>query len=178
MPFTRFTSRVFPLLCAGLLLASCKGVPGNDTVDVSRSIQTPFTASADITLNEMEAKATIERPSGADCTVRFTSPEALSGVLMQLRGEELTVELGDIGFTLAQQRLPISPVPRLVTQILGSAGVQAKKTGGGVAALSGVGEMGGVLVEIDIESGAILKIAAPEAGFSAIFSDFVFTDSP
>ena len=88
-------------------LASCSSV-SNEKVSTDALFKEPFSSTANITTEELEATGTIYRHGVGVWEIEFSAPETLSGVKLSFDGVNSEASYKGLSFSIPKDAVPIS----------------------------------------------------------------------
>ena len=171
----RFILSAFAALGALLLFTSCSGEilkPQPPDMDI------PYKIGAEITFDDFEAKAELQRQSVGKWTMAFSEPYALSGLTLSFDGGEITAELEGITAEVTESESYTS-LASIILSALDNAAVGEGfdlVTTDEIIQLSGKTEYGDYTLKFDKASKMPVSLAIDGRKISVAFSDMEKTE--
>lgn len=154
-------------------LCGCSKLPFDPLTPSMPNFDSTYKIAAEITCDDLEAKAEVTRKGASDWVFAFTEPKQLNGITMSLGADGWSAKLGDLTFDVDG-----SEVYTLIPEVIGSSvdGLSAL-TGNNISSENGVltldTEFGGkkVTVTANENSGDLISLKCPYHKLSVNFTD-------
>lgn len=153
------------------LLCGCAKLPFNPLTPTPKFDST-YTVAAEITCDDLTAKADVTRRGADDWTFSFTEPKRLNGVTMTLGADGWSAKLGDLSFSAED-----NGIYTLIPEVIGSSiDSLANCTNEDFTVSDGVltadSEFGGKKVTVTAnENGGLISLKCPYHKLSVSFAD-------
>lgn len=89
-----------------ICLASCS-VPVKEKAESPNGLNSSFSSSVSVALDEMNAEGTVKRFGNGMWEVEFSSPNTLSGVMLSFSEGNVTASYKGLNFSVPQSALPV-----------------------------------------------------------------------
>lgn len=146
---------------------------GNNADDiVPLNLEQGFTAKANIHFGDIEATADINRIGDGVCNITLISPKALNGMNFQYNGSDLQISY--LGMTVKMDddsllaNAMTSAIVKAVDTAARGSGISMKKSGKTVV-LKGENDNGNFELQVDKNTGSLLKLTIPEMDLECTF---------
>lgn len=144
----------------------------NQTKTLTETYNQPFKTTANITYNDINVKANIEKTSNGNTTVTFESPETLSSLSFEVSADDVKVNYLGMTFHIDPNNLDssmlVSTIVSTFNSVANQKGISAKVKDNTVSI---EGENSGAKFEmvLDRENKNALSLDIPSIGLSAKF---------
>lgn len=132
-----------------------------------------YTVTADITFDNLKAKANLTRVTSDEWEFAFTEPKQLNGLTIKLNSERFAASLGGLSFS-AEDSPVYSAMPQLIAKAVG---LLSKVTNESISSSDGVltisGDLDGhrITVTADERTGNLISLKCPHFKLSVNFTD-------
>lgn len=137
-----------------------------------------YQTTANINYKDLKATAVICQDIGS-CSVSFTAPASLKDMAFVFGEDAVDVSYKGLGFQFDPQSLPGGALARIMTSSINKAmrndGISVTLTDSGID-LTGMLDVGEFTLQLDRDSGNILKLSVPSEELEIEFLNFRFLD--
>lgn len=132
-----------------------------------------YTITADITYDNVKAKADITRVSGEEWNITFTEPKPLNGLTIKLNNEKYSASLGGLSFS-SENNSVYSTAPHIIAKSIGALiRTNAENSTSSDGVLTYDTELDGnrVTITANERTGELISLKSPHHKLSVNFSD-------
>lgn len=132
-----------------------------------------YTVSADITFDELKAKADLTRVTLDEWEFVFTEPKQLNGLTIRLNDEKYAASLGGLSFS-AEESSVYTALPHLIAKSIGLlSGSASENTTSSDGVLTFSDELDGkrITITANERTGDLISLKCPKCKLSVNFSD-------
>lgn len=159
------------VLLLGLLWA-CVGNSGKTEDIVPLHLEQGFTAKANIRFGELEATADINRIGDGICSITLVSPKVLNGMSFRYDGADIQIDYLGMSVKTSDDSLFANAMTSAIVKAVDTAargsGISMKKSGKTVL-LKGENDSGNFELQVDKETGSLLRLTIPEMNLECTF---------
>lgn len=166
------------VMIAVVILAVLMGVfgacsrNGSSNDIVPPNLEQGFTAKANIHFGEIEATADINRIGDGVCNITLISPKALNGMNFQYNGSDIQISYLGMSIKTDDDSLLANAMTSAIVKAVDTAargsGISMKKSGKTVV-LKGENDNGNFELQVDKNTGSLLKLTIPEMDLECTF---------
>ena len=170
--FTKKTALGAAAVIGISMLCGCAKLPFNPLTPSVPNFDSTYTVAAEITFDDLKAKADVTRKGVSEWTFSFTEPKQLNGVTMNLGADGWSAKLGELAFSVDD-----NDVYTLIPEVIGgSIDSLANCTSEDFAVSDGVltadSEFGGKKVTVTAnQSGDLISLKCPYHKLTVSFTD-------
>ena len=160
--FTKKTALGAAAIIGMSMLCGCAKLPFNPLTPSAPNFDSTYTVAAEITYDDLKAKADVTRKGASEWTFAFTEPKQLNGLTMTLGADGWSAKLGELSFSADE-----NDVYTLIPEVIGgSIDSLANCTSEDFAVSDGVltadSEFGGKKVTVTAnQSGSLISLKCP-----------------
>ena len=159
-------------MAAALLLSGCGGkLP---FIQKTPDFNTTYTVSADITFDELKAKAELTRVTSDEWEFSFTEPKQLNGLTVKLNRERFAASLGGLSFS-AEESSEYTAMPQLIAKAIGllskAAGENITSSEDGVLTFTDELDGNRITITADGRTGNLISLKCPHFKLTVNFTD-------
>lgn len=156
------------LVCVMVLLAGC-AVKRPPTEPVSEG----FTCTVQATYRDIPIQATLTRETAGALTLEFHEPSTLNGLTARWNGEEVTLSMYGLSFSVDPATVPESALGEELLAVFDTVrrGEGERNAENGTLTVNGNGENGEYTVVFDEKTGYPLSLSVPSLPLVAEFSN-------
>lgn len=159
------------VLLIGLFWACSRNDNNIDDI-VPLDLEQGFTAKANIHFGDIQATADINRIGDGVCNITLISPQALNGMNFQYNGSDIQISYLGMSVKMDDDSLLANAMTSAIVKAVDTAargsGISMKKSGKTVV-LKGEGDNGNFELQVDKNTGSLLKLTIPEMDLECTF---------
>lgn len=169
----KMVSLVSVVLGLAVTLTGCAGCSESETSLVDQL--TAFSCRAVIRYDDAEAAADVIRTSDGTTTFTMVEPEALNGLVMEFKTDNVHFSYKGLSFDVEPTSLLASAagsaIVNSLNDVIRGENLSIQEENGNVV-VGSEGESGGYTFNMDENTGAITKLLIPSQGVEVDFSEF------
>lgn len=163
-----FAAAFFTSVC----LAACS-VPVKEKAESPNGLNSSFSSSVSVALDEMNAEGTVKRFGNGMWEVEFSSPNTLSGVMLSFSEGNVTASYKGLNFSVPQSALPVKAMMLNLITAADDIAENEELSGSekdGMIEISGSLDGGEYTLTVD-KNGNIASFSMPGSKLKMTFSD-------
>lgn len=131
-----------------------------------------YTVTADITFDNLKAKADVTRVSSDEWEMKFTEPKQLNGLSVKLNSNKYSASLGGLSFS-SEHNSVYSAAPHIIAKAIGSLSSSTENASSSDGVLTVNTELDGkrVTITANERTGDLISLKCPHFKLSVNFSD-------
>ncbi len=155
------------VICTLLLfLSSC------DSPIKKKPVTEQFSCHFSAVYEQLQLGGTVQREESGTLTVSLVQPPALSGLICQLNGDDMTLKLGDLEYKT--EVIPVAAVPRLLREVLDALRyATAEKNEADITTYAGVVGTYAFTALVSAKDGCIQSVSVPDAKLEIQFTEVI-----
>lgn len=176
-PSLRILTRAVSALCLAGTLAACNAPAAEPRSPLAGHVAS-YEASVQFSGKNLDATGSVSQQLPGECSVRFTAPASLDGMVFAFRDGGVEVVYKELSFPFSGDGFPGGAAAEILVEAIDAAiagdGVTYSEADG--PELSGSIDAGPFTLSLDPETGSPKKISVPTAELEIELRDFRFSD--
>jgi len=161
------------------LLTSCNA-PGSETVQVKDIFSEPFTSTATIVTDDLEATGQLSRYGMENWDIEFSEPSSLSGVTLIFDGTNSEASYKGLSFSMPKSAVPVNSMLLCLATAVDEISASTEKnctSNDGVLTFKGSTDCGDYILTVDEGTGNLTEFQMKNLNLVMTFTDVQTLDT-